>query len=151
MTKNFGIRVDMTNEIVKLLTEMARKSTVPKPTNAEFKILSVIWDQQSATVREVLNHLKQFEDIGYTTVLKVMQIMTEKGLLKRNAKVKPQLYTAAVPQEKTQGVLLNDLLDRAFNGATGSMVLQLLSNKKASSEELRQIREMLNKLEDQNS
>ena len=130
---------------------MARKSTVPKPTNAEFKILSVIWDRQSATVREVLNHLKQFEDIGYTTVLKVMQIMTEKGLLKRNAKVKPQLYPAAVPQEKTQGVLLNDLLDRAFNGATGSMVLQLLSNKKASSEELRQIREMLNKLEDQNS
>ena len=124
---------------------------MPKPTNAEFKILSVIWDQQSATVREVLNHLKQFEDIGYTTVLKVMQIMTEKGLLKRNAKVKPQLYPAAVPQEKTQGVLLNDLLDRAFNGATGSMVLQLLSNKKASSEELRQIREMLNKLEDQNS
>ena len=102
-------------------------------------------------MREVLNHLKQFEDIGYTTVLKVMQIMTEKGLLKRNAKVKPQLYTAAVPQEKTQGVLLNDLLDRAFNGATGSMVLQLLSNKKASSEELRQIREMIDKLEDQNS
>ena len=111
----------------------------------------MFWDRQSATVREVLNHLKQFEDIGYTTVLKVMQIMTEKGLLKRNAKVKPQLYTAAVPQEKTQGVLLNDLLDRAFNGATGSMVLQLLSNKKASSEELRQIREMINKLEDQNS
>ena len=103
---------------------------MPKPTNAEFKILSVIWDRQSATVREVLNHLKQFEDIGYTTVLKVMQIMTEKGLLKRNAKVKPQLYTAEVPQEKTQGVLLNE---------------------KASSEELRQIREMINKLEDQNS
>ena len=141
----------MTNSIVNISSDMAKKSTVPKPTNAEFKILSVIWDRQSATVREVLNHLKQFEDIGYTTVLKVMQIMTEKGLLKRNAKVKPQLYTAAVPQEKTQSVLLNDLLDRAFKGATGSMVLQLLSAKKTSQDELRQIREMLDKLEDQNS
>ena len=130
---------------------MPKKSTIPKPTNAEFKILSVIWDRQSATVREVLNHLKQFEDIGYTTVLKVMQIMTEKGLLNRNAKVKPQLYTAAIHQEKTQEVLLNDLLDRAFKGATGSMVLQLLSTKKTSQDELRQIREMLDKLEDQNS
>jgi predicted transcriptional regulator len=71
---------------------MARKSTVPKPTNAEFKILSVIWDRQSATVREVLNHLKQFEDIGYTTVLKVMQIMTEKGLLKRNRQHPSQIW-----------------------------------------------------------
>ena len=141
----------MTKSIVNITPGMAKKSTVPKLTNAGFKIFSVIWDRQSATVREMINHLKQFEDIGYTTVLKVMQIMTEKGLLKRNAKVKPQIYTAAVPQEKTQGVLLNDLLDRAFNGATGSMVLQSLSNKKASSEELRQIREMIDKLEDQNS
>jgi len=77
--------------------------------------------------------------------------MTDKGLLKRDTSVKPQVYKAAVPQKKTQGMLLNDLLDRAFSGAPGPLVLQALSIKKSSPEELRQIREMLDKLEDKNS
>jgi|TARA_B110000116_G_C16263297_1_gene327524 predicted transcriptional regulator len=127
------------------------KSEIRKPTDAEFKILSVIWDRQSTTVREVFNQLSENEEIGYTTVLKLMQIMTDKGLLKRDTSVKPQVYKAAVPQKKTQGMLLNDLLDRAFSGAPGPLVLQALSIKKSSPEELRQIREMLDKLEDKNS
>jgi len=127
------------------------KSGIRKPTDAEFKILSVIWDRQSTTVREVFNQLSENEEIGYTTVLKLMQIMTDKGLLKRDTSVKPQVYKAAVPQKKTQGMLLNDLLDRAFSGAPGPLVLQALSIKKSSPEELRQIREMLDKLEDKNS
>ncbi len=130
---------------------MPKKSETRKPTDAEFKILSVIWDRQSTTVREVFNQLSENEEIGYTTVLKLMQIMTDKGLLKRDASVKPQVYTATVPQKKTQGMLLNDLLDRAFSGAPGPLVLQALSMKKSSPEELRQIREMLDKLEDKNS
>ena len=130
---------------------MPEKSGIRKPTDAEFKILSVIWDRQSTTVREVFNQLSENEEIGYTTVLKLMQIMTDKGLLKRDTSVKPQVYKAAVPQKKTQGMLLNDLLDRAFSGAPGPLVLQALSIKKSSPEELRQIREMLDKLEGKNS
>jgi len=129
---------------------MAEKSKTRKPTDAEFKILGVIWNGQSATVREVFNHLSENEEIGYTTVLKLMQIMTDKGLLKRDTSVKPQVYRAAVPQKQTQGMLLNDLLDRAFSGAPGPLVLQALSMKKSSPEELRQIRQMLDKLEDKN-
>ena len=134
-----------------LLPAMPEKSGIRKPTDAEFKILSVIWDRQSTTVREVFNQLSENEEIGYTTVLKLMQIMTDKGLLKRDVSVKPQVYRAAVPQKKTQGMLLNDLLDRAFSGAPGPLVLQALSIKKSSPEELRQIREMLDKLEGKNS
>ena len=130
---------------------MHEKSEIRKPTDAEFKILSVIWDRQSTTVREVFNQLSENEEIGYTTVLKLMQIMTDKGLLKRDTSVKPQVYKAAVPQKKTQGMLLNDLLDRAFSGAPGPLVLQALSIKKSYPGELRQIREMLDKLEDKNS
>ena len=130
---------------------MAKKSETRKPTDAEFKILRVIWEWKSATVREVFNHLSENEEIGYTTVLKLMQIMTDKGLLKRDVSVRPQVYRAAVPQKQTQGMLLNDLLDRAFSGAPGPLVLQALSMKKSSPEELRQIREMLDKLEDKNS
>ena len=129
---------------------MHEKSEIRKPTDAEFKILSVIWDRQSTTVREVFNQLSENEEIGYTTVLKLMQIMTDKGLLKRDTSVKPQVYRAAVPQKQTQGMLLNDLLDRAFSGAPGPLVLQALSMKKSSPEELRQIRQMLDKLEDKN-
>ena len=134
-----------------LLPAMPEKSGIRKPTDAEFKILSVIWDRQSTTVREVFNQLSENEEIGYTTVLKLMQIMTDKGLLKRDTSVKPQVYKAAVPQKKTQGMLLNDLLDRAFSGAPGPLVLQALSIKKSSPKELRQIREMLDKLEGKNS
>jgi predicted transcriptional regulator len=130
---------------------MPKKSELRKPTDAEFKILSVIWDRQSTTVREVFNQLSENEGIGYTTVLKLMQIMTDKGLLKRDVSVKPQVYKATVPQKQTQRMLLNDLLDRAFSGAPGPLVLQALSMKKSSPEELRQIREMLDKLEDNNS
>lgn len=134
-----------------MLPAVHEKSKIRKPTDAEFKILSVIWDRQSTTVREVFNQLNENEEIGYTTVLKLMQIMTDKGLLKRDVSVKPQVYRAAVPQKETQGMLLNDLLDRAFSGAPGPLVLQALSTKKPSPEELRQIREMLDKLEDKNS
>ncbi len=129
-----------------------RKKTHPKkPTEAEFNILGVIWERDSATVREVHGVLSKRQDIGYTTVLKLMQIMTEKGSLERDTSVRPQVYWAARPQRQTQKVLLRDLLDRAFSGSPGSLVLQALSMRKASREELKDIRALLDQLEEDES
>jgi len=118
-----------------------------KPTDSEVKILSVIWEHGPKTVREVYDLMSQKETIGYTTVLKFMQIMTEKGLLKRDASVRPQIFTAAQPKQQTQRVMLRDLLDRAFAGSAGSLALQALSTKRSTPEELREIRALLDKLE----
>jgi predicted transcriptional regulator len=126
---------------------MSKNSQPRKPTEGEFNILGVIWNRDSATVREVHDELKKRQDIGYTTVLKLMQIMTEKGLLERDTSVRPQVFWAARPQKQTQKLLLRDLLDRAFSGSPGSLVLQALSMRKSSSEELREIRDLLDKLE----
>ena len=119
-----------------------------KPTDSECMILSVIWEQKSATVREVFNTLSIQHDIGYTTVLKFMQIMTEKGLLERDTSVRPQVYRAKEARHKTQKTLLNDLIDKAFSGSPGSLALQALSMKKATPEDLLEIRAMLDKLEE---
>ena len=127
---------------------MPHQKSQPKPTEAEFNILSVIWQKKKATVREVFDHLARSQDIGYTTVLKLMQIMTDKGLLKRNTSVRPQVYQAGIPQKQTQKALLGELVDRAFGGSPGSMVLQALEMKKSTPEELQEIREMLDKLEE---
>ena len=127
---------------------MPHQKSQPKPTEAEFNILSVIWQKKKATVREVFDYLAKTQDIGYTTVLKLMQIMTDKGLLKRNTSVRPQVYQAGIPQKQTQKALLGELVDRAFGGSPGSVVLQALEMKKSTPEELQEIREMLDKLEE---
>ena len=119
-----------------------------KPTDAEFNILGVIWERGSATVREVYQQLSAQQDIGYTTVLKFMQIMTDKGLLERDSSVRPQVFRAARPQRQTQRMLLRDLLDRAFGGSPGPLVLQALSLRKSTPEELQEIRELLDRMED---
>ena len=120
----------------------------PKPTNAELAILGVIWERGPSTVREVLGQLRERQDTGYTTVLKLMQIMTDKGLLERDSSVRPQVFSASRPRKQTQQQLLRDLLDRAFNGSPGTMVLQALATRKSTPEELRQIRELLDELEE---
>jgi len=130
---------------------MSSKNTAKKPTEAEFNILGVIWERKSATVREVYDALSKRREIGYTTVLKLMQIMTEKGLLERDTTVRPQIFWAAIPQQQTQKMLLRDLLDRAFSGSPGSMVLQALSMRKSTPEELDEIRTLLDKLEEKGS
>ena len=111
----------------------------------------MIWECKSATVREVYDKLSARREIGYTTVLKLMQIMTEKGLLERDTTVRPQTFWAAIPQQQTQKMLLRDLLDRAFSGSPGSMVLQALSMRKSTPEELDEIRTLLDKLEEKGS
>ena len=128
---------------------MSKNDSPRRPTEAEFNILGAIWERESATVREVYEDLGKRQDIGYTTVLKLMQIMTEKGLLERDTSVRPQVFWAARPRRQTQKMLLRDLLDRAFKGSPGSLVLQALAMRKTSSEELREIRALLDKLEEE--
>ena len=127
------------------------KNKKKKPTEAELNILGVIWERKAATVREVHEVLTQDSATGMTTVLKLMQIMTEKGLLKRDADVRPQVFRAAVPQKQTQKMLLKQLVDRAFSGSPGSLVLQALSMKKSTPEELSEIRRLIDELEEKGS
>ena len=131
---------------------MARPKSNPdpsrrRPTEAECNILSIIWDRGTATVREVYEELSQRQEVGYTTVLKFMQIMTEKGLLNRDTSVRPQVFSAAQSQSQTQKKLVRDLLDRAFGGTPGNLALQALSMRKSTPEELEQIRSLLDTLE----
>jgi BlaI family penicillinase repressor len=118
-----------------------------KPTDAELEILRVLWERGPSTVREVFRILQERRGAGYTTVLKLMQIMTEKGLLKRDTTVRPQIYEAICTRGQMQRQLLGDLLERAFGGSPGRLVLQALSEKQTTPEERRAIRELLDELE----
>ena len=117
------------------------------PTDSELEILTVLWQRGPSTVREVFNELRATREVGYSTVLKFMQIMTDKGLLVRDESVRPQIYRPASSQRKTQQGIVRDLLKRAFDGSPGNLALQALSTRKATPEERRQIRELLDRLE----
>lgn len=112
-------------------------------------ILGVIWERGPATVRQVYEQLQGSQDVGHTTVLKLMQIMVEKGLLERDASVRPQVFRASQPRKRTQGLLVRDLLDRAFAGSASALAVQALSMRKSTPEELREIRALLDRLEEQ--
>ena len=118
-----------------------RRPSLPLPTSAELDILAVLWRLGAATVREV--HEELGKDNGYTTTLKQMQLMTEKGLLARSERFGSHVYEAGVPKEQTQQQIAGDLLKRAFNGSAGSLLLGALSAQPASPEELAEIRGML--------
>jgi len=120
----------------------------PKPTEAELAILRVLWQRGPSTVRQVcdaLNETKKHQEkpTGYTTVLKFLQIMTEKGLVTRDEAPYAHIYQAGLPQEQAQRALVADLLDRAFEGSMSDLVMQALSAKKATPEELAEIRKIL--------
>ena len=121
--------------------------SLPRPTDAELEILNVLWKRGPSTVREVHDALLESKEIGYTTILKLMQIMAEKGLVKRDESDRRHVYEAERAQDETQRQLLHDLLDRAFNGSATKLVMQALSSKKASKEELAEIRRVLDELE----
>ena len=123
------------------------KPTFPKPTDGELAILRVLWRRGPSTVREVLDQLNQVQETGYTTVLKMMQIMTEKGLLARDDTDRTHVYEPRLAEEETQRQLLGDLLERAFNGSAKKLVMQALSTKKATSKELAEIRQLLDEIE----
>ena len=125
---------------------MARRAT-KGPTEAELEILQVLWDLGPSTVRAVNEQLNCKKPTGKTTTLKLMQIMTEKGLLVRDETVRPQVYRPTQTREKAQGRLVHDLLNRAFDGSAGQLALRALATRKASLEELAEIRNVLDKLE----
>ncbi len=117
----------------------------PLPTGAELDILAVLWRTGPATVREV--HQALGKDSGYTTTLKQMQLMTEKGLLTRSERFRAHVYEACLPKEQTQKQIATDLLRRAFEGSAASLVMGALSAQPATREELQEIRQMLDELE----
>ena len=123
------------------------KRDLPRPTDAELAILRVLWERGASTVREVLEVIEADRGTGYTTTLKLMQIMLEKGLVRRNDEQRTHDYEAAVTRVKTQRQLIGDLLDRAFEGSAQQLVLQALSAKKSSRAELAEIRKLLEQLE----
>ena len=118
--------------------------SLPKPTDAELNILQVLWKSGAATVKQVQENLG--EATGYTTVLKFLQIMTEKGLVRRDETLRAHVYRATLSEEETQQQLVSGLLKRAFGGSTSKLVLQALASKKASTRELAEIRRLIEKL-----
>ncbi|UAY51024.1 BlaI/MecI/CopY family transcriptional regulator [Ferruginibacter albus] len=117
-----------------------------KPTESEVEILQVLWDKQVATVREVHEELTKTKDAGYTTTLKLMQIMFEKGLVTRDSSNKTHTYQPAVSKENTQNLFLNKMIDSLFSGSPAQLIMQALGNHKASPQELNEIRNYLNSM-----
>ena len=126
---------------------MARRPT-PRPTDAELAILRVLWERGPRTVRQVHDVLSVNREFAYTTTLKLLQLMTEKGVAVREEDGRVHLYRAAVAQEETQRHLIRDLVDRAFGGSPSQLVMQALAAKPASAEELREIRRLLKEHEE---
>lgn len=121
-----------------------------KPTDAELEILHVLWQNGTSTVRQVHEKLSQSRDIGYTTALKLMQIMHEKGLLQRDESGKSHAYSAAVSEEDTQRGLLDRFVETAFRGSASKLVMQVLGQHKTSRQELDEIKRLLNQLDHEN-
>ena len=124
---------------------MATTKTI-KPTESELEILQILWRKGNASVRVVHEELLATKEAGYTTTLKLMQIMHEKGLVKRDDSIKTHIYQPAVSKEKTQKHLLNKMIDQVFGGSPGELVMQALGNHKASAEELEEIQKILDNL-----
>ena len=117
---------------------------VPEPTRSELEILQVLWQHGPSTVRFVNDFLnEQKREVQYTSTLKLMQIMVEKNLLKRDDSQMKHIYSAAINEDKTKGLLLERFVDTMYNGSATSLMMQLLGNKKTTKKELEEIREML--------
>jgi BlaI family penicillinase repressor len=115
----------------------------PKPTDAELAILGVLWEHGPCTVRQVHEALVETRETGYTTTLKLMQIMADKGLVSRNESARTHIYAPLVTEEQTQRQLVKDLMDRAFGGSAKALVLRALSAEDTTAEELREIRKLI--------
>jgi BlaI family transcriptional regulator, penicillinase repressor len=124
-----------------------KKSKLPKPTESELTILRVLWQRGPSTVREVWEYSSEKQKSGYTTVLKIMQIMVEKGLVKRDEANRSHVYEAASSEEQTQRQVVRHLMERVFSGSAHKLVMQALASKKASKQELTEIRKLLDEME----
>ncbi|MGA9649575.1 MULTISPECIES: BlaI/MecI/CopY family transcriptional regulator [Pedobacter] len=120
-----------------------------KPTEGEMEILQVLWQKGLCTVREVHEALDK-KDSGYTTTLKLMQIMHEKGMVERDTNQKTHIYKAIVNQDKTEKHLVNKMIDNVFNGSAARLVMQALGNHSASADEIDEIKKYLEQLEKNN-
>ncbi|MBB6186524.1 BlaI/MecI/CopY family transcriptional regulator [Rhodanobacter sp. MP7CTX1] len=125
----------------------AQASGVPRPTEAELEILHILWARDACTVREVHDVLSVDETSGYTTALKLLQVMHAKGLVERDDTQRAHVYRATVSKERTQKRFLLDIVQRVFEGSSSQLVLHALGSQRASREELRAIRSLLNKLD----
>ena len=123
------------------------KKQLPNPTKSEMAILRVIWQDGPSTVRTVHRQLSAKKSTGFTTVLKLMQIMLGKGILSRTEDQRPHLYSEAAPAEATQRQVVKDLMDRVFGGSAQKLVLHALSAKESTADELAEIRKVLDELE----
>jgi len=119
------------------------RNPAPRPTDAELAILRILWERGPSTVRQVHDVLALERQAAYTTALKLLQIMTEKGLVERDERDRTHIYHARLSQETTQRQLVRDLVDRAFGGSSSKLVMQALATKRASAEELRDIRKAI--------
>src|SRR6266542_117876 len=119
------------------------RSSAPRPTDAELSILRILWDRGPSTVRQVHERLAHERQAAYTTALKLLQIMTEKGLVERDERDRTHIYRARLSEETTQRQLVRDLADRAFGGSASKLVMQALATKRASADELRDIRKAI--------
>jgi predicted transcriptional regulator len=123
--------------------------SAPRPTDAELAVLQVLWESGPCTVRQVHEALRARRGSGYTTTLKIMQIMLDKGLVRRDDAARTHIYLAAQPRQSTQRGLLRDLMDRAFGGSARRLVLEALSSRKVSRQELAEVRRLLDQMENQ--
>ena len=119
-----------------------------KPTESELEVLAILWKNGPSTVRLVNDKLNQKREVGYTTTLKIMQIMNEKGILTRESEGRTHVYQPKISQEEIQGKLVDRLLETAFGGSASNLVMQALGNHKSSKEELEKIKDLIKKLED---
>lgn len=120
-----------------------------KPTDSELEILQVLWQEGPCTVRQVNERLAENRDVGYTTTLKLMQIMHEKGLLTRMEEARSHVYEANVSEDETQATLLERFVDTAFRGSASKLVMQALGNHKSTAAEIDEIRKLLDQIEQQ--
>jgi len=124
-----------------------KQSSPQKPTAAELEILRVLWSRGPSTVRDVHEALAEAKDVGYTSILKFLQIMTIKGLVKRNETQRAHVYEACLPAEQTKRQLAGDILERVFEGSASQLMMHALAGKKASREEIGELRRLLNEYE----
>jgi predicted transcriptional regulator len=122
---------------------MSRNAVLPRPTDAELSILRVLWARGPSTVRQVHDVLSRERPTAYTTALKLLQIMTDKGLVRRDETERTHIYHPRLSEEQTQRQLVRDLLDRAFGGSASKLVMQALAARRATPEELVEIRKLI--------
>jgi len=120
-----------------------------RPTDSELQILQVLWSKGPSTVRAVNDEINKIKETGYTTTLKLMQIMVDKDIVSRDTSARTHIYAALLTEKDTQGNLLSDFLKSTFKGSAMSLVMQTLGNHNASKEELAEIKKLINKLENQ--